>query len=84
LPLAAAWKAHFQRVNMPRMSLDETVSASPAPGKAPRVVSGGMTCGPMTDVTYYIVPEDLPEGCFLHAVGDENAETTAEPGNQPN
>jgi hypothetical protein len=71
LPLAAAWKSHYQSVSTAGISLGETVSAFPAPGNALKVVSGGMTCGPLTDMTYYIVPDDLPDGCFIRAVGGQ-------------
>lgn len=47
LPQAEAWKQHYADVNIRKMSLDEVVEAFPAAGKALKVVSGGITCGPM-------------------------------------
>lgn len=78
MPIAAAWKAHYRAANTREMSLDEVVEAFSAPGNALKVVSGGMACGPVYDVTYFIVPEDLPSGCFIRAVGDVDAEGEAE------
>ncbi len=66
-PLAAAWRSHYQRFNTPRISVDEVVCAFRAPGKALKVVSGGLTCAPVSDVIYYVVPKDLPDGCFIRA-----------------
>lgn len=71
LPLAAAWKQHYASVRARELSLDEVVEALPAAGKALKVVSGGITCGCVADVTYHIVPEDLPDGCFLRVDRDE-------------
>ena len=67
MPMAAVWRLHFVGADTRKLSLDEVVEAFPASGKALKVVSGGMACGWVRDVTYYIVPEDLPESCFLHA-----------------
>lgn len=78
MPIAAAWKAHYQRASTQKMGLDEVVEAFLEPGKALKVVSGGIACGPVYDVTYFIVPEDLPSGCFIRAVGDVDAEGEAE------
>jgi hypothetical protein len=65
LPLATAWKAHYERSSTPMMTLDEVVEAFPASGKALKVVSSGMACGPVHDVTYFIVREELPDECFI-------------------
>ena len=60
------------------VGLDEVVDAFPASGKALKVVSGGIACGPVYDVTYYIVPEDLPDECFIRADAAQNTAPDAE------
>ena len=65
LPLAASWRSHYASANTRKMTLDEVVEAFPESGKALKVVSGGMACGPVYDVTYFFVPADLPDGCFI-------------------
>lgn len=67
MPLAAEWKKHYTSSNTRKMNLDEVTEAFPGEGKALKVVSGGIACGPAYDVTYFIVPEDLSDGCFIHA-----------------
>lgn len=75
MPLAAAWRSHYADVNTRKMTLDEVVEAFPAPGKALKVVSGGIACGPVYDVSYYLVGKDLPTGCFISADdGEERAD----------
>lgn len=76
MPLASAWKAHYQSANTRKMSLDEVVESFPAPGKALKVVSGGIACGPVYDVTYLVVPENLPDGCLIHVGSDEETEVS--------
>lgn len=49
----------------------------PASGKALKVVSGGIACGPVLDVTYFIVPEELPFDSFIHEDGGEVAQPHA-------
>jgi hypothetical protein len=49
----------------------KVVEAFPASGKALKVVSGGMACGWVTDVTNFIVPEELPDKCFIRAPEEE-------------
>lgn len=78
MPLAAAWKAHYAVADTRKMSLDEVVEAFPAPGKALKVLSSGIACGPVYHVTYFIVPEDLPDGCFIRADSNGDADTQAE------
>jgi hypothetical protein len=78
LPLAAAWKLHYSSANTRKMTLDEVVEAFPASGKALKVVGGGMACGPVYDVTYFIVPEDLPHECFIRADSEDDAEAHIE------
>lgn len=65
MPLAQAWKAHYARADTRKMTLDEIIEVFAAPGKALKVVSGGIACGPVHDVTYYIVLEDIPDECFI-------------------
>lgn len=77
MPLAAAWKAHYQSADTRKMGLDEAVEGFPAPGKALKVVSGGMACGPVFDATYFLI-EDLPDRCFIHAEAEGNAEAETE------
>jgi hypothetical protein len=67
MPLASAWKLHYASVNTRKMSLDEVVEAFPASGRALKVVSGGIACGPVYDVTYYILLEELSDECFIRA-----------------
>lgn len=78
MPLAEAWKQHYASVNTRKMSLDEVVEGFPASGKALKVVSGGIACGPVCDVTYFIVPEDLPDGYFIRTEFDDENEPEAE------
>jgi len=78
LPLAAAWNQHYASADTRKLTLDEIVEAIPASGKALKVVSGGMACGPVCDVTYFIVPEELPEECFIQADVEGNPETESE------
>lgn len=73
MPLAAAWKTHYGSVNTRKMTMDEVVEAFPASGKALKVVSGGIACGLVSDVTYFIVPEDIPDRCFIRADADAEA-----------
>ena len=78
LPLSEAWRSHYASANTRKMTLDEVVEAFPAPGKALKVVSGGMACAWVTDVSYYNVPVDLPDGCFIHAEAEESVEAETE------
>ena len=71
LPLAAAWKLHYESANTRKMTLDEVVEAFPASEKALKVVGGGMACGPANDVAYFIVPEDLPDECLIRTPEEE-------------
>lgn len=77
MPLAEAWKSHYESANTRKMTLDEVVEAFPASGKALKVVSSGIACGLVSDVTYCIVPEELPDGCFIHADFEDDAVTEA-------
>lgn len=77
MPLAAAWKSHYESANTRKMTLDEVVEAFPASGRALKVISGGMACGPMYDVTYFIVSEELPDECFIHAEFEDDTEANA-------
>ena len=74
MPLAEAWKQHYAKVNTRKMSLDEVLEAFPASGKALKVASSGIACGLAYDVTYFIVPVELPDGCFIRAEADDDAE----------
>jgi len=74
MPLAAAWKSHYQSVNAWKLGLEKTVEAFPASGRALEVVYSGIACGPVCDVAYYIVPEELSDGCFIHADFEDDAE----------
>lgn len=65
MPLAEAWRSHYASANTRKMTLDEVVEAFPASGKALKVAGGGIACGPVYDVTYFVVPADLPDGCFI-------------------
>ena len=65
MPMAAAWNEHYASADTRKLTLDEVVEVFPASGKALKIVSIGMTCGPVHDVTYFIVPEDLPDSCFI-------------------
>jgi hypothetical protein len=76
--LAEVWKAHYASVNTGKMCLDEVVEAFPASGKALEVAYGGTACGSVCDSVYYVVPEDLPDECFIHADFAENAEAEAD------
>lgn len=76
MPMAAAWKEHYAGADRRKMSVDEVVEAFPALGKALKVVSGGIACGPVCDATYFII-EDLPDGCFIHAEAEGNAKAQA-------
>lgn len=77
MPLAAAWKSHYESANIRKMTLDEVVEAFPASGKALKIANSGMACGPVYDVTYFIVPEELPDGCFIHAELEDDTEANA-------
>ena len=74
MPLAAEWKLHYRSVDAWKLGLDNVVEAFPASGKALKVVSGGMACGPLSDVTYFIVPVGLPDECFIHADFEDDAD----------
>ena len=74
MPLAAAWKAHYQTVNVSKMSLNQMVESFPAPGKALKVASSGIACGLVYDVTYFIVPEELSDRWFIRADFEDEAE----------
>jgi hypothetical protein len=78
MPLAAAWKSHYRSANTRKMTLDEVVAAFAASGKALKVVSSGIACGLMYDVTFFIVPEELPDDCFVHADFEDDAEACVE------
>ncbi|HWA95087.1 MAG TPA: hypothetical protein VG844_10850 [Terracidiphilus sp.] len=78
MPLADAWNSHYQRVSAKKMSLDEVVEAFPASSVALRVVSGGIACGPVYDVSYFFVPGFLPEHCYIRADGNEEIESQAD------
>jgi hypothetical protein len=77
MPLAEAWKTHYESVNAWKLGLNKTVEAFTASGKALMVVSSGIACGPVCDVTYYIVPEELPDECFIHADFEDDTEANA-------
>jgi hypothetical protein len=77
MPLAEAWKLHYASVNAWKLGLDGVVEAFPASGKALKIANSGMACGPVYDVTYYIVPEDIPDDCFIHAEFEDNSEAKA-------
>lgn len=74
MPLAASWNQHYASVNTRKMTLDEVVGAFPASGKALKIANSGMGCGPMYDMTYFIVPEELPDECYIHAEFEDDAE----------
>jgi hypothetical protein len=78
MPLGEAWNRHYASVNTRKMSLDEVVESFPASGKALEVVYNGIACGSVCDSVYYVVPEDLPDECFIHADFAENAEAEAD------
>jgi len=65
MPLAEAWKTHYESVNTSKMSLDEVVEAFPASGKALKVINSGIACGPVYNMTYFIISEDLSEEEWL-------------------
>ncbi len=77
MPLAAAWATHFKNANTRKLTLNEVIEAFPAPGKAVKVVSSGIACGLVSDVTYFIVPEELPDGCFIRAEFEDDTEANA-------
>jgi hypothetical protein len=37
-----------------------------------------MACGPVYDVTYFIVPEELPDECFIRAEFEDDTEADIE------
>ena len=78
MPLAAAWKSHYESANTRKMTLDEVVEAFPASGKALKIANSGMACGLVYDVTYFIVPEELPDECFIHAELEDDTEADVE------
>jgi hypothetical protein len=78
MPLAAAWNQHYASADTKKLTLDEIVAAFPASGKALKVVSGGIACGPVFDVTYFFVPDNFPDRCFLHSETEDDAETRAQ------
>ena len=78
MPLAATWKSHYESASTRKTTLDEVVEAFAASGKALKVVSSGIACGTVYDATYYIVPEDLPDECFIHADFEDDAEADVE------
>ena len=77
MPMAAAWNEHYASTDARKLTLDEVVEAFPAKEKALKVVSGGIACGPVCDVTYFVVPYDLSEECFIRTGSDEDAEGEA-------
>jgi hypothetical protein len=77
MPLAESWKLHYASVNTSKMSLDEVVEAFPAAGKAFKVDYSGIGCGLVCDAAYYIVPDELPDECFIHADFEDDAEVDA-------
>jgi hypothetical protein len=77
MPLAEAWKLHYASVNAWKLGLDKVVEAFPASGKALKIANSGMACGPVYDVTYFIVPEELPDECFIHAEFEDDTEANA-------
>lgn len=79
MPLAAEWNQHYASADTRTLTLDEIVEAFPAPGKALKVVSGGMACGPVQDATFFIVPLNLPYGCFIRADFEDTTEHNSAP-----
>jgi len=78
MPLAAEWKLHYRSVDAWKLGLDEIVEAFPASGKALKVVSGGIANGPVEDVTYFIVPDELLDECFIPADFEDEDEADAD------
>jgi hypothetical protein len=76
MPLAAAWKSHYQGVDAWKLGLDKVVETFPASGMALKIDFSGITCGSVCDVAYYIVPDELSDECFIHA--DFEAEADVE------
>ena len=74
MPLAEAWKSNHASVDAWKLGLDGVIEAFPVSGKALKVVYGGITCGLVHDVVYYIVPEDLSEDCLIHADFEDDAD----------
>ena len=77
MPLAAAWKWHYASVNAWKLGLDKVVEAFPASGKALKIANSGIACGLVCDVTYFIVPEELPYGCLIQADFEDDTEGNA-------
>lgn len=75
--LAAEWNQHYASADTRKLTLDEIVESLPASGKALKIISRGMACGPLHDVTYFIVPDNFPDRCFLHSETEDDAETRA-------
>ena len=71
--VAAEWNQHYASADTRKLTLDELVEAFPVSEKALKIVGGGMACCPVFNVTYFFVPEELPDGCFIHADKDEDA-----------
>lgn len=67
MPLGEAWKLHYRNVKVRKLGLDEIILAFPASGKALKIVHSGISCGPVHDVAYYLVPATLEEECFIRA-----------------
>jgi len=51
------WKA-FYELHSDEMNLEEMIQEFPGPYKALEVHSHGMSCGPVHDVAYYVVPQN--------------------------
>lgn len=65
MPMAAAWNQHYASADTRNLTLDEIVEAFPASGRALKVVGGGVACGPVHYVTFFFVPEELPDECLI-------------------
>ena len=74
MPLAEAWKSHYQSANALKLGLDRTVELFSASGRALEVDYSGIACGSVCNVVYYIVPEELTDEYFIHAEFEDDAE----------
>lgn len=57
-PLDEAWQAFYRAHEDEHPGLEELIEAFPGPYKALEVSRGGMACGPISEVVYYVVPKD--------------------------
>ena len=70
--------ARLMRFRLVEVTINNTSVAFRASEYGFKVVSSGTACGLVSDATYFIVLEELPDECFIHADNTEDAEADVE------